>query len=225
MERFEKIDIPRSVKEIGTDAFADGPKTINIPEGSKCIEVNKYGVFSLDGRILKVACDYGAGEYVVPDGVVEIEAGAFSNLAWTPIYSITIANGVTEIKDEQFWGLNFTTVKLPDSIRRIGNEAFSQCEELESINIPESVEYIEDAAFACCYKLKSITIPSRVKKIGHAAFAICRELSEVWLLGQNLHLDKDVFDRCKALTAVHLPAGVKHLIDYCEKNELPYVED
>ena len=58
-----------------------------------------------------------------------------------------------------------TSVTIPDSVTRIGNEAFVNCN-ITNINIPESVTSIGNYAFQST-SLTEITIPSSVTEIGY----------------------------------------------------------
>ena len=48
--------------------------------------------------------------------------------------------------------------EIPNSVTTIGEEAFSRCSALQSIDIPNSVTTIEDRAFECCSALQSINV-------------------------------------------------------------------
>ena len=61
-------------------------------------------------------------------------------------------------------GKTNTSYTVPSSVVRIGEWAFSDCENLESISLPECLTTIGAAAFVGC-GLKSITIPSSVVEI------------------------------------------------------------
>ena len=54
---------------------------------------------------------------------------------------------------------------IPEGITEIG-DTFYNCSSLESVIIPESVKKIGNEAFEGCTSLKSIIIPESVKKIG-----------------------------------------------------------
>ena len=81
---------------------------------------------------------------------------------------------VTEIGDGvAFFNLNITGITIPDSVKRIGNEAFDCCGNLEYINIGDGVTYIGDEAFFCCFHVCDITLGNSVTYIGQDAFTGC----------------------------------------------------
>lgn len=68
---------------------------------------------------------------------------------------------------------------MPNSIVRIGCNAFNYCESLKQIVIPNSVEVIEDGAFANCYSLESVRLPKSIKQLGDSLFNECDELKHI----------------------------------------------
>ena len=71
------------------------------------------------------------------------------------------------------------SVKLPSSIKIIGQNAFYNCSSLESIVIPRNVTSIGGTAFAYCNSLKDLTIPDSVEAIGNNAFYKCDKLENI----------------------------------------------
>ena len=67
---------------------------------------------------------------------------------------------------------------IPNSVARIGKNAFYHCEHLDSVTIPHSVTKIDDGAFTGC-NLVSITIPASVTHIGDFVFSDCEELTSI----------------------------------------------
>lgn len=70
-------------------------------------------------------------------------------------------------------------IKFPETIKHIGEHAFSKCSNLEHIDLPKGLEVIGDYAFSECKKLKSVHIPDGVKIIGSGAFYGCENLSQI----------------------------------------------
>jgi hypothetical protein len=72
---------------------------------------------------------------------------------------------VTEISDDAFRFSEAWNIVLPETIRRIGNEAFSSSRNLNSIELKEGLKEIGCYAFLQC-PIQTITIPSTVEKLG-----------------------------------------------------------
>lgn len=68
---------------------------------------------------------------------------------------------------------------IPDGIRVISAEAFSDCKTVRSVIIPEGVRSIGKRAFLGCVALESVKLPSTLEKIGDLAFAGCARLDAV----------------------------------------------
>ena len=66
---------------------------------------------------------------------------------------------------------------VPEGVREIEAEAFSDCSQLKSIVIPAGVTSIGRGAFWGCSSLSSLTIPSSVTSIGDRAFFDCSNLT------------------------------------------------
>lgn len=64
-------------------------------------------------------------------------------------------------------------IVLPDGLTNISAEAFSYCENLQSVDIPCSVITIGKWAFRNCSRLRSITLPEGLITIEGAAFCGC----------------------------------------------------
>ena len=79
-----------------------------------------------------------------------------------------------------------TSLVIPDNIKHIGNHAFANNRNLETVMLPTNLKRIEGRAFFECYKLKTCVIPNMVEYIGDAAFADCHGI-EVIDLPQSLN--------------------------------------
>lgn len=93
---------------------------------------------------------------------------------------------VNEIGKDAFKKSTITSVYIPSSIEKIGQDAFSSCNSLKTVNIPSSVIYISMFAFAYCNNLTSITLPDNEISIGPAAFSSCGDLKDVYCFATSL---------------------------------------
>lgn len=110
--------------------------------------------------------------YTSPDDVVKYknETGDINCLN---VYTLIIADGVTEIPDFQFqnWR-NVDKIIFPESLKEIGSKAFSGCSSLVKLNLPANLEKIGLGAFEGCTGLRgSIRLPLSIKQIDQNAFA------------------------------------------------------
>ncbi len=135
-ERLSNLVIPESVTEFGWTWNGLLDRIVGMPfEGTPWLSEKRAenplvivnGVV-LDGK----TC---AGSVTIPDGTVEILAGAFQEN--TEIESVTIPDGVLSIGEEAFFGCTrLKEAVLPDSVASIGNYAFMWCDHLENVVFP-----------------------------------------------------------------------------------------
>ncbi len=92
---------------------------------------------------------------------------------------------------------------LPNTVRKIGPAAFSQCPDLESVELPESLEEIGACAFRDT-SIKSLVIPKSVKKVGDSAFSDSL-LESVVFLNEDAEFGEYIFMKCMNLRYTNLP--------------------
>ena len=104
---------------------------------------------------------------------------------------IVIPNTVTKIGDEAFKGnKKVTSVTIPGSVVDIGNNAFETCENLKKVAFTNPGEarnnlLIRLSAFKDCTKLTDVEIPARVKQIVGNIFKGCTSLMEIKVNANN----------------------------------------
>lgn len=105
------------------------------------------------------------------------------------------------------------SIKVPNYVTSIENNAFENCNKLTSIEIPNSVTSIGSEAFAYC-GLISIEIPDSVKSIGDHAFQSCTKLTSIKIPNSVTSIGKYAFYNCNKLTSIEIPSSVTSIGDY-----------
>ena len=94
--------------------------------------------------------------------------------------SIHLPAGLEVIQKETFRHCDaLTTIKLPDSLKRIEEKAFMLCLGLKEIEWGTGLEYIGYEAFMQCGALMTVEIPDYVTYVGVGAFSYCTNLKSV----------------------------------------------
>lgn len=91
----------------------------------------------------------------------------------------------------------------------IGNSAFVNNNELETIEIRSNITTIEFNAFNTCTSLKSVELPNSLKFIGAFAFNYCTNLESIYIPLSVETIEYWAFNNCPKLTI------------YCEAEEKP----
>jgi len=155
-DRLEKIDIPKSVEMIGTEAFS-GCKNLKecIFEEESNIKIIYVGAFK-ECTSLK--------EIEIPESTKYLGAQAFKDCS--SLEKIVFREGcdIKELNMEAFSGCsNLREISLPSKLEEINYMAFSYCERLEEIRFPESTKYIDSSSLFICKNLKRIEVPLSIK--------------------------------------------------------------
>ena len=93
-------------------------------------------------------------------------------------------------------------VVVPDSfgdylVVAIGDNAFAECQKLESVTFPKTLNSIGSKAFSGCWRLTSVTLPENLTSLGYRAFEKCAFLSEIIVQSKNLTLSGNYAGTCQ----------------------------
>ena len=193
------ITIPNSVTEIGNDAFKG------------CMSLTSVTIINSVTKI----------DYSVFEGCTSLEtinvSPAFSHLdknrvrdtKWYKDQTDLVILGAVLI---EYKG-NASEVTIPDSVKKIGRNAFKDCTSLTSIMIPGGVTEIGGAAFSGCTGLSSITIPDSMTEIGGSAFKGCTGLTSITIPEGVTEIYSYTFYGCSDLRLVTLGNGIARIAE------------
>lgn len=195
----EEINIPSTVKEIGSTAFGFD-RWLNceivIPEG---VEEIKYQTFNECNR-LTIAPR-------LPKSLRIIGEHAFS---MTRFDNLVFPDGLEVIRPGAFQDCGLTSVLLPNTCNAIGHMAFQLSKNIKEIVMPANLESISFGLFSMCYGLETLNINDNCRHIEEAAFESCINLREVRFNQKLETIGYDAFRGC-ALTTVNLPPSLCQL--------------
>ena len=151
--------------------------------------------------------------------LTNINNGAFkvSGITNKLLTTVKLPEGLIKIGDDAFNGFKGTAITLPSTLKEIGESAFSGAA-ITSITLPETLTTIGKTAFTSCAALASIDIPEAVTSIGVSAFSFCEALAEVTGMEGVAALAKGTFEGCEALATISLPEATLQIGEDCFKD-------
>lgn len=183
---------------IAYDGYIDTNR-LNIM-AAKCFEVagnNRYAtrdgfLYDYSGKMLLLCPKLLGGKITIPDKTRYIAKIAFRN------------------------NFNITELVLPDSLTFIGEQAFSGCKALSSIDFGKGLSQIGDSArnkfvFSDCHELKKLHIPSNIKSIGSSAFSNCSSLQEIIFDEGVEMIDESAFSWCESAKTIAFPESLRYM--------------
>ena len=174
------IEIPNSVTRIEKSAFidCDNLTSVIIPKSVNSIENKAFGRCN---SLVNITVEDGNPKYDSRENcnaIIETKA----NTLIVACNNTTIPNTVKKIGDYSFYDCDFLkSLILPNSIEGIGANAFESCDSLMSIKLNEGLKYIGSKAFIHCFSLESIEIPNTVTTIGGGVFHDCKKIKSIKL--------------------------------------------
>lgn len=194
-EKLSSIEIPGSVEIIGRNAFANCVKLneITICDGVKVISNAAFlGCIGVESIIIpKSVEEIGTGVFAQCDALTKIVLPSLENVTMKQIFGIDwydtsvslkeiIVTGGNSVCDGAFYDFDtLTSIKLPESITKIGNYAFYGCKGLVTLELPNNVLTIGNNAFEDCIHLVNVIIPNSVTNIGENTFLNCTGLESI----------------------------------------------
>lgn len=96
-------------------------------------------------------------------------------------------------------------------VTAIGDNAFSDAEQLRSVTIPSSVSFIGKEAFSECHNLTSIIFPALKPIMGKDVFEGCRSVSDISFGSEWKSIELERFASSDSLKTIVVPAKVNKM--------------
>ena len=197
--RLTQIIMGNNVEKIGNYAF-EGCKNLTDVQLSNSLSDAGYKAFSECTRL---------EEITLPASLTGNASEMFSGC--NSLKKVNFAEGATTIPNGLFKNMSITTFECPDSITRIGNEAFQNCSNLESVVLSEKLEKIGESAFENCTKITEVELPETLKIMENdyygGSFSGCKNLKKV-NIPKTLEQGYLAFKNCSSLTQIDWKDGI-----------------
>ncbi len=200
----ERINIPATINTIGNYAFAySAISELTLNEGLREI----YGAFQGCGNLVEAA---------IPASVEYISERAFADC--DSLTTLTVAkenetyhsdsNCIIHTEEKVLLiGCGGSVIPTDGSVEIIGDNAFYDSDNLETITIPGSVSHIGYMTFFDCDQLTEVVIPDSVVMLDAMAFCHCDNLTSA-IIGDGIqYIGANVFAYCP-LTSVDLGSSL-----------------
>lgn len=103
------------------------------------------------------------------------------------------------------------SVTIPNTVTSIGAGAFSGCDRLTTVTISDSVTSIGANAFAGCTHLSNCTLPIGLSVISNGVFSGCTWLHRINIPNEVTSIGANAFAGCTSLTSITIPASVTNI--------------
>ena len=169
-------------------------------------EIDRYGFFEQNKSLYKFFIEQGLEIDPSKPFIYDRKKRVPQN-----VVTVIVSDLVDYIGDDVFsYCTSLKSIDIPNSVKWIGNFAFTACKSLQSITIPSSVKEIGDYAFSGCDSLKSVIIPDSVEYIGYSAFYNCLSLKSA-NIPNSVEKIVGVFNACESLQSITIPNSVKEI--------------
>ena len=205
--KLASVSLPSTLTKIGGSAFYNsGIESITIPEGVttlygstfyNCDSLTTVKLPASLARITKRYNDENNDAGYLP----------FANCDRIEVFDVSKAQ-LSEIPDDAFGWLKIRTLDLSAAtVTAIPSGMCRQCDSLRSVKLPEGIKSIGDNAFLSCDSLEMNALPDGIETIGRQAFAYCANLGLTSLPASLKTLGSEAF-RNVSFSSLSFPEGV-----------------
>lgn len=233
--RIQEVQIPSSVKEIGSCAFKNCAcltemnfgkelKEIGSCAFEKCKGLKKISFsdnvdknYELTIRFSAFSGCINLEEIRFSDNIIQIEDSAFCNCS--NLKQINLPSKLKSMGARVFKHAGIRSITIPKTLEKAGgyyNGALAGAKSLKEVIIEEGMTEVPDELVYDEFGdngIQKIQIPSTVKRIGYRAFSGCKNLKEIMLSDNIRVIDSDAFYNCNSLKQIKLPSKLESMYD------------
>lgn len=169
------------------------------------VNVEKNGEFA-ETYLTQNDYNWAAAQYVkVTGNINDIDLSAIRNL--TTLMKLDLSETTISSLPDQFMynRSSLVEVKLPSTLKSIGNDAFYGCSALQTFDL-NGITTIGSSVFSNCRSLSYINLTG-VQSIGNSAFSGCSKLNNIDLSTVS-YIGSSAFSNCTSLEAIDLTSAV-----------------
>ena len=211
----EGVELPSYITGLGKNAFNGVmglKKNLVLPQS--VTTVSNYALAETNIETLVINSAITAGPYAFSSnkrlrsvkfnaGFTELKNNVFSSCDL--LEELEISGSGEEIQNSFVYKDSvLTEVILPDTITKIGEDAFGLCMSLKEIDIPSSVTEIGPYAFYSCHGIRQLSIPEGVTRIESYSYNTMKALTEIEFLGDIEFIDRYAFTSSYGIVSVDL---------------------
>lgn len=214
---YEYEETPRGVKLLRFIDFDDEVVTIpNMVDGKRVTEVGNH---AFKGCV-------GIEKIVISEGIEVLGNGVFMNCkelkevvlprtlkrigTTDPTGCPKILGTMTKLEGT-FEYTALEEVVIPDSVKYIGEYAFSGCNRLKRVVLPEELKEIKQYTFCWCKSLQEVVFPQDLRVVGMEAFEGCESLKNVVLPEGVNSIEQGAFAGCRSMESIYIPDSVNEI--------------
>ena len=177
--------------------------------------------FEIVGDVYDDIVDDEVVQKPVPYTMASYVLGYCATSLVEPETTVIFGEGLAEIPEYCFYYSRVKSVTIPDSVTKIGYDAFYYCRYLEEVNFGENpnVSHFAGYSFYSTQKLKSIELPSSLTRMDDCAF-YDSGLESIEIPDSLVTIGYSIFGYCINMTHAKLGENVNrnHIINYMFQN-------